>query len=81
MSEHSRRCTPSPPLTPQVLGLADEAVGTLCRPALLHDFGTTVVPNSIRDKPGPFTKSEFHSVELHPTLTEQMLRRSPALAC
>src|SRR4029079_12602082 len=41
--------------------------------------GTTVVPNSIWDKPGPLTRTEFDRVELHPMLTEQMLRRSPGL--
>jgi DNA-binding CsgD family transcriptional regulator len=46
----------------------------------VHDFGTSVVPNSIWDKPGPLTRTEFDRVELHPMLTEQMLRRSPALA-
>jgi DNA-binding CsgD family transcriptional regulator len=46
----------------------------------VHDFGTTAVPNSIWDKPGPLTRAEFDRVELHPMLTEQMLRRSPALA-
>jgi HD-GYP domain-containing protein (c-di-GMP phosphodiesterase class II) len=46
----------------------------------VHDFGTTGVPNSIWDKPGALTRSEFDRVELHPMLTEQMLRRSPALA-
>ena len=49
----------------------------LRRAALVHDFGTTVVPNSIWDKPGPLTRTEFDRVELHPMLTEQMLRRSP----
>ena len=38
------------------------------------------MPNSIWDKPGPLTRTEFDRVELHPLLTEQMLRRSPALA-
>ena len=50
------------------------------RAALVHDFGTTAVPNSIWDKPGALTRAEFDRVELHPMLTEQMLRRSPALA-
>ena len=45
----------------------------------MHEIGTTVVPNSIWDKPGPLTRAEFDRVELHPMLTEQMLRRSPAL--
>jgi DNA-binding CsgD family transcriptional regulator len=55
-------------------------VATLRRAALVHDFGTTGVPNSIWDKPGALTRAEFDRVELHPMLTEQMLRRSPALA-
>ena len=63
-----------------MLGLAEEDVTTLRRAALVHDFGTTAVPNSIWDKPGPLTRTEFDRVELHPMLTEQMLRRSPALA-
>src|SRR5260221_3992818 len=64
----------------RVLGFNEEAIVTLRRAALVHDFGTTVVPNSIWDKPGPLTRTEFDRVELHPMLTEQMLRRSPALA-
>jgi HD-GYP domain-containing protein (c-di-GMP phosphodiesterase class II) len=62
------------------LGFPDDAITRLRRAALLHDFGTTAVPNSIWDKPGPLTRAEFDRVELHPMLTEQMLRRSEALA-
>jgi HD-GYP domain-containing protein (c-di-GMP phosphodiesterase class II) len=62
-----------------VLGLDDEAVTALRRAALVHDFGTTAVPNSIWDKPGSLTRTEFDRVEVHPMVTEQMLRRSPAL--
>ena len=63
-----------------MLGFPDDAITTLRRAALVHDFGTTAVPNSIWDKPGSLTRTEFDRVELHPMLTEQMLRRSPALA-
>ncbi len=80
MGGHSRRCADLAADAAQVLGLADEDVSTLRRAALVHDFGTTVVPNSIWDKPGALTRTEFDRVELHPMLTEQMLRRSPALA-
>jgi HD-GYP domain-containing protein (c-di-GMP phosphodiesterase class II) len=79
MGGHSRRCAELAADAARVLGLADDAVATLRRAALLHDFGTTAVPNSIWDKPGPLTRTEFDRVELHPMLTEQMLRRSPAL--
>ena len=80
MGGHSRRCAELAADAARVLGLAEEDVDTLRHAALVHDFGTTVVPNSIWDKPGPLTRTEFDRVELHPMLTEQMLRRSPALA-
>ena len=80
MGGHSRRCAQLATDAARVLGLPEEAVAALRRAALVHDFGTTAVPNSIWDKPGPLTRTEFDRVELHPMLTEQMLRRSPALA-
>jgi len=80
MVGHSRRCAELTADAARVLGFSDAAVTTLTRAALLHDFGTTAVPNSIWDKPSSLTRAEFDRVELHPMLTEQMLRRSPALA-
>jgi HD-GYP domain-containing protein (c-di-GMP phosphodiesterase class II) len=80
MGGHSRRCSELAGDAARVLGLEEDDVTRLRRASLVHDFGTTVVPNSIWDKPGPLTRSEFDRVELHPMLTEQMLRRSPALA-
>ena len=53
---------------------------TLRRAALLHDLGRVGVPNTIWDKPGPLTETEFERVRLHPYLTERMLARPPALA-
>jgi HD-GYP domain-containing protein (c-di-GMP phosphodiesterase class II) len=41
------------------LGFADGAILTLRRAALVHEFGTTAVPNSIWDKAGPLTRAEF----------------------
>ncbi len=80
MIGHSRRCAALAIDSARVLGLDDEEVTRLGRAALVHDFGTTAVSNSIWDKPGALTRTEFDRVELHPMLTEQMLRRSPALA-
>ncbi len=79
MSGHSRRCAQLASDAAHVLGLSDDGVAAVRRAALVHEIGTTVVPNSIWDKPGPLTRAEFDRVELHPMLTEQMLRRSPAL--
>jgi len=80
MAGHSRRCAQLGADAARLLGLTEEAITALRRAALVHDFGTTAVPNSIWDKPGALTRAEFDRVELHPMLTEQMLRRSPALA-
>jgi HD-GYP domain-containing protein (c-di-GMP phosphodiesterase class II) len=80
MGGHSRRCAQLAADAGQVLGFSEEAITALRRAALVHDFGTTAVPNSIWDKPGALTRAEFDRVELHPMLTEQMLRRSAALA-
>jgi HD-GYP domain-containing protein (c-di-GMP phosphodiesterase class II) len=80
MGGHSRRCAQVAGDAATVLGLPEEAVIGIRRAALVHDFGITAVSNAIWDKPGELTRTEFDRVELHPLLTEQMLRRSPALA-
>ncbi|MEP7344073.1 MAG: HD domain-containing phosphohydrolase [Gemmatimonadaceae bacterium] len=80
MLGHSRRCAQLAADAARVLGFSENAIITLRRAALVHDFGTTAVPNSIWDKAGSLTRAEFDRVELHPMLTEQMLRRSPSLA-
>jgi HD-GYP domain-containing protein (c-di-GMP phosphodiesterase class II)/DNA-binding CsgD family transcriptional regulator len=80
MGGHSRRCAQLAADAARVLGFPEDAVTRLRHAALVHDFGITGVPNSIWDKPGALTRTEFDRVELHPMLTEQMLRRSPALA-
>jgi len=80
MAGHSRRCAELATDAGRTLRFDDDTVTVLRRAALVHDFGTTAVSNSIWDKPGPLTRAEFDRVELHPMLTEQMLRRSPALA-
>src|SRR3954451_23773503 len=77
---HSRRCAQLSADAATSFGCAHDQVTAVRRAALVHEFGTTGVPNSIWDKPGPLTRAEFDRVELHPLLTEQMLRRSPALA-
>lgn len=80
MGGHSRRCAQLSAEAARVLGLTEEVITTVRRAALVHNFGTTAVSNSILDKRGPLTRAEFDRVELHTMLTEQMLRRSEALA-
>jgi HD-GYP domain-containing protein (c-di-GMP phosphodiesterase class II)/DNA-binding CsgD family transcriptional regulator len=80
MAGHSRRCADLAADAAGLLGCSGDEITTLRRAALLHEFGTTAVPNSILDKRGPLTRAEFDRVEHHPMFTEQMLGRSPALA-
>jgi HD-GYP domain-containing protein (c-di-GMP phosphodiesterase class II) len=77
---HSRRCTKLAADAARLLGSTDAEITMLRRAALLHELGTTAVPNSILDKLDPLTRAELDRVQLHPMLTEQMLGRSPALA-
>jgi HD-GYP domain-containing protein (c-di-GMP phosphodiesterase class II) len=79
MAGHSRRCAQLSADAARALGFTDNAIDTLRRAALVHEFGTTAIPNSIWDKPEPLTRDEFDRVELHPMFTEQMLRRAPVL--
>lgn len=76
---HSRRCAQLGADAARVLGATEAEVATLRGAALVHEFGTTAIPNSILDKRGPLTRAELDRVQLHPMLTEQMLARSPAL--
>lgn len=80
MAGHSRRCAELGAEAATLLGFTAEDITTLRRAALVHEFGTSAIPNSIWDKPDRLTRAELDRVELHPMLTEQMLRRSPLLA-
>ncbi len=48
--------------------------------ALVHDLGLRSRVHTIWDKPGPLTRDERDRVETHPLVTDQLLRRVPALA-
>ena len=80
MAGHSRRCAQLSADAGTVLGFTATEITTLRRAGLVHEFGTTAIPNSIWDKPGPLTRTELDRVEFHPMLTEQMLRRTSTLA-
>ena len=80
MAGHSRRCAELATTAASAMGFSESDITKVRRASLVHEFGTTAIPNTIWDKPGTLTTAEFDRVELHPLLTEQMLRRSPALA-
>jgi HD-GYP domain-containing protein (c-di-GMP phosphodiesterase class II) len=64
-----------------VAALALQACGPAAEAAaLVHDLGRVAVPNTIWDKPGPFTRDERDRAEAHALVTDQLLRRVPYTA-
>ena len=64
----------------ELAGLPAGEVLRLRRAAQLHGLGRNGVPNSIWDKPGPLSSSEWERVRLYPYYTDRVLRRIPGLA-
>jgi len=60
-------------------GLDASDVAEIRRAGWLHDLGRVSVPNTIWDKPGPLSVSEWERVRLHPYYTERILSQSPLL--
>lgn len=79
MAGHSRRCATLAAEAARAAGLDEEAVDRVRRAALVHELGMAGIPNSILDKAGPLTRTERDRIGLHPLVTAQILRRSPAL--
>lgn len=60
-------------------GLPEVDVMTIRRAGLLHDLGRIGVPNTIWDKPGPLSETEWERVRLHSYYTERVLARLKTL--
>ncbi len=76
---HSRAVAKRASAAGQAAGLGNARVHLLWRAGLVHDLGRSGVPNSIWEKPGALTESEWESVRLHAYLGERMLARVPDL--
>jgi response regulator RpfG family c-di-GMP phosphodiesterase len=57
----------------RILGLPDEALGTIEHGALLHDIGKLAVPEAILRKPAPLTVEELLLVRRHPAIGSELL--------
>jgi HD-GYP domain-containing protein (c-di-GMP phosphodiesterase class II) len=74
-AHHSRRVTEYVVKMADHMGLPAGEIVDLQRAALLHDLGKLSVPNSVLDKPGPLTTSEWETMRLHPYYTQRILDR------
>lgn len=61
-------------------GAPEPDVVMLHRAALLHDIGRNGVPNTLWDKPGPFTVAELERARLHAYYTDRVLHRASRLS-
>jgi HD-GYP domain-containing protein (c-di-GMP phosphodiesterase class II) len=77
---HSRRVGDLAAVAATALGLPRDEAESVGRAGYLHDLGRLGVPNSIWEKEGSLTPSEWERVRLHPYLTGRMLSSSSALA-
>ena len=63
----------------RVLGLPDEALGTIEHGALLHDVGKLALPEAILRKPAPLTVEELLLVRRHPAIGSELIASVPYL--
>jgi HD-GYP domain-containing protein (c-di-GMP phosphodiesterase class II)/DNA-binding CsgD family transcriptional regulator len=63
----------------KALGLSADQTAMCRRAGLVHDLGRVSVPNSIWDKAGPLSPTEWERVRLHPYYTERVLAQSKPL--
>jgi two-component system cell cycle response regulator len=61
------------------LGLSDDELDALRHAATLHDIGKMAIPESILDKLGPLSPSEWRLIRQHPIVGERILAAAPAL--
>jgi len=78
-SGHSRGVADLAAAAARHAGFPGRDVAVLRRAGLIHDLGRTGVPNTIWDKPGPLTATQWERARLHVYYTERVLARVPAL--
>jgi HD-GYP domain-containing protein (c-di-GMP phosphodiesterase class II) len=77
--KHSLRAAELTLETGHKLGVSETDLVHARRGALLHDVGLTRVPESILEKPGKLTESEWQIMRLHPVYSYEILQHIPAL--
>ncbi len=71
---HSKKVSEYAVAAAEMLGLPADRTATIRAAALLHDIGKIGVPDSILNKQGPLTKTEWEPIKEHPQLGVEILR-------
>ena len=79
LAEHSKTVREFALATALRLGLADDELEAIRHAAPLHDIGKMAIPDSILDKPGPLSESEWRLMRQHTIIGERILAAAPAL--
>jgi HD-GYP domain-containing protein (c-di-GMP phosphodiesterase class II) len=77
---HARRVAEYAVRAATELGLANTALRTLRRAALVHDIGKITVGDAMFDRPGPLSEAEWAVVREHPARGEQLVQGMKFLA-
>jgi putative nucleotidyltransferase with HDIG domain len=59
----------------RALGMDEDALTTVRLGAYLHDLGKVRVPHELLRKPGPLTRDEFETVQMHPMWGIELLAK------
>lgn len=70
---HTQRVTEMTLRLAHALGIPEDEIVHIRRGALLHDIGKMAIPDSVLQKPGPLSESEWQQMRLHPEYAHQML--------
>jgi diguanylate cyclase (GGDEF)-like protein len=79
-AEHSRRVVQLATAVARRLGLSESEVEQVEQVAVLHDIGKVAVPDSVLQKNGPLTPSEWELMRQHPGVGERIVASLQTLA-
>jgi diguanylate cyclase (GGDEF)-like protein len=80
LSTHISRVARLATATAHQLGLAEHEITRIGLSAQLHDIGKTAIPDSILNKPGPLSNSEWDFMRCHTLIGERIVAAAPSLA-
>ncbi len=71
---HSNRVAVYSTIIARSLGIAEERVELIRQMALMHDIGKIGIPDSIINKEGRLTESEYNEIKRHPLVSMQIIQ-------